>query len=249
MKPFIGVTSDFHEELLEGRPWNSNRLLTSYSDALVAAGGIPVILPLASPEIVEGLLSRLDGLILSGGNDIPPDALGEPPHPKAEPMPLRRWDSECLWLDWAVRLNVPVLGICLGMQVMNVVAGGKMIQDIPDLLPNSLVHGTPNRLHRHQVEIAPSSRLAALAPALKIEITSSHHQAVRDVPPPYQVTARSEDGVIEAIEDPRHEFHVGVQWHPERDILQPNWLLQGFVRHCATQRSGSDSRTSVGTRA
>jgi putative glutamine amidotransferase len=134
------------------------------------------------------------------------------------------------------------------MQVMNVAAGGRMIQDIPDLLPNSLVHGTPSRLHRHEVDIAPGSRLAALAPALRVEITSSHHQAIHDVPARYRVTATSVDGVIEAIEDPTFEFLVGVQWHPERDISQPNWLLQGFGSHCAKKRGLLDSRATASAR-
>ena len=232
MKPIIGVTSDLVVETNQGRPWNSNRLLISYSEAVIAAGGIPVVLPLASPEICDPMLGRLDGIILSGGNDIPAEVLGEPPHPKIEPLPIERWESERLWLTAALTMDKPVLGICLGMQVMNVVAGGKMIQDIPDQRPGSLVHGTPTRLHRHTIEISPATRLAELAPARSVEITSSHHQAIRDVPPPYRLAATSPDGLVEAIEHPDKNFVIGVQWHPERDPNQPDWLLQAFVRHC-----------------
>lgn len=234
MRPILGITSDLIIRTnREGRPWNSNRLLTSYSTAIVAAGGVPLVLPLATPEICESTLRRIDGIILSGGKDIPPQVLGEPPHPKVKPLPMERWDSERMWLETALAMDKPVLGICLGMQVMNVVAGGGMVQDIPDQRPGSLVHGTPSRLDRHTVTIEPQTRLAELAPSLTVEITSSHHQCVRDVPAPYRLAATSEDGVIEAIERPDKDFVLGVQWHPERDAAQPNWLLRGFVRHCA----------------
>lgn len=234
MKPIIGITTDLLIETNQGRPWNSSRLLTSYCDAVTTAGGAPVLLPLASPDLCEAMLERIDGIILSGGNDIPPEVLGEPAHPKVEALPMARWNSENLWLSTAIDLDKPLLGVCLGMQIMNVVAGGGMIQDIPDQRPGSLVHGTPSRLHRHEVEIVRGTRLAELAPASKVEITSSHHQGIRSVPPPYRLAAISPDGVIEAIEHPDKDFVIGVQWHPERDPRQPDWLLQAFVRHCAS---------------
>ena len=233
MRPLIGISSDLLVETNQGRPWNSNRLLTSYSDALVAGGAIPVVLPLASPDIAEAMLARIDGIILSGGNDIPPEVLGEAAHPKVEPLPMARWESERLWLETALAMDKPLLGICLGMQVMSVAAGGRMIQDIPSLRPGSLVHGTPSRLHRHTVEITAGTRLAELAPASTVEITSSHHQAIEAAPPLYRSAAISPDGIIEAIEHPEREFAIGVQWHPERDPRQPDWLLQAFARHCA----------------
>ncbi|HRI88042.1 MAG TPA: gamma-glutamyl-gamma-aminobutyrate hydrolase family protein [Candidatus Hydrogenedentes bacterium] len=234
MKPLIGITSDLVIEQNQGRPWNSSRLLTSYCDAIVAAGGVPVPLPLAAEPICEPLLARLDGLILSGGNDIPPEVLGEPAHPKVEALPMDRWNSERLWLLTAQEMDKPILGICLGMQVMNVVAGGKMVQDIPDQRPGSQVHGTPNRLHRHEVALKPGTRLAALASAPTVEITSSHHQCVVNVPAPYSLAATSADGIVEAFEHPGKSFEIGVQWHPERDPHQPDWLLQAFVNHCAS---------------
>ncbi|MBM3290507.1 MAG: gamma-glutamyl-gamma-aminobutyrate hydrolase family protein [Candidatus Hydrogenedentes bacterium] len=233
MIPVIGITSDLLVETNQGRPWNSNRLLTSYCDAIVKAGGVPIVLPLASEAICGPMLRRIDGIILSGGNDIPPEVLGEPAHPKVEPLPMARWESERLWLETALAADKPLLGICLGMQIMCVAAGGRMIQDIPSLRPGSLVHGTPSRLHRHTVDITPGTRLAQLAPAATVEITSSHHQAIEQVPTPYRPAAASPDGLIEACEHPGRAFAIGVQWHPERDPHQPDWLLQGFIEHCA----------------
>lgn len=239
MKPLIGVTSDLVIDTNEGRPWNSSRLLTSYCEAIVAAGGAPVILPLGSPDICEPTLDRLDGIILSGGEDIPAEILGEPAHARATPLPIQRWESETAWLQSALTMDKPLLGICLGMQIMAVVAGGKMFQDIPDERPGSLVHGTPSRLHRHEIEILPGTRLAEIAPKAKIEITSSHHQAIKTVPAPYRLAASSTDGLIEAFEHPEKDFAIGVQWHPERDPRQPDWLLQSFVRHCARASTSS----------
>lgn len=234
MKPLIGITSEFVPNSLQGVPWNANHLLSSYCSGVIAAGGLPVILPTAAEGIVEPILDKLDGVILSGGNDdIPAEILGEPQHPASVPLPMRRWESECQWLSRALAMEKPILGVCLGMQVMNVAAGGGMFQDIPDQCPGSRIHGDESRMLRHEVQILPGTRLAALAPAARVEIVSSHHQAIRAVPPGFQLAAKSDDGIIEAIERCDRDFVLGVQWHPERDLSPPNWLLTAFVRHCS----------------
>lgn len=235
MRPLIGITADLEEASNLGRPWNRSELWTNYISAFEKAGANPVILPLAPAQNAQDLIGRLDGLVLSGGDDIPADALGEPLHPKAKPMARARWESECRWLEAALAMNKPVLGICLGMQIMNVAAGGKMIQDIPDQWPGAIPHGEPGTLQRHCVRAVEDTLLASLAPVPEFEVTSSHHQAVRDVPAPFRVAAVSPDGIIEAIEDPSRAFAVGVQWHPERHPVHPDWLLQVFVRHCANR--------------
>ncbi|GMV90822.1 MAG: gamma-glutamyl-gamma-aminobutyrate hydrolase [Candidatus Hydrogenedentota bacterium] len=238
MKPLIGVTSEFLPGVLQGVPWNANHLLSSYCTGVIHAGGLPIILPTAEPGIVEPILDRLDGIILSGGNDdIPAHLLGEPQHPASVPLPMERWESETRWLEGAMALEKPILGICLGMQVMNVVAGGGMIQDIPDQRPGSGTHGDESRMLRHEVAIQRETRLAALAPSERITITSSHHQAIREVPSGFRLAAVSDDGIIEAMERTDREFVIGVQWHPERDPSQPNWLLLAFIRHCSLASS------------
>jgi putative glutamine amidotransferase len=234
MKPLIGITSEFIPNTLQGIPWNASLLLTSYYTGVIHAGGLPVILPAADPGIVDDILRRLDGIILSGGNDdIPGEVLGEPQHPASVPLPMERWASECRWLEGALTVDKPILAICLGMQVMNVAAGGGMIQDIPDQCHHAGVHGDDSRMLRHEVRIEPGSKLATLAPAERITITSSHHQAIHDVPSGFRLAATSDDGIIEAIERVDREFVIGVQWHPERDLSPPNWLLSAFTRHCA----------------
>lgn len=242
MKPLIGITSEFVPRTLCGRPWNSSTLLTNYTKGVKDAGGAAVILPLADVETAKSILGRLDGLILSGGNDdIPAAVLGEEQHPASSPLPMERWESECLWLQTALNQDKPVLGICLGMQVMNVYAGGSMIQDIPDQCPGSGIHGDETRMYQHDVDLVEGTQLRSIAPGPVVRITSSHHQAIRSAPDGYRLAAISPDGVIEAIEDPRREFVIGVQWHPERTQDGPSWLLEGFVRHCSAKMSSAAS--------
>ncbi len=233
MKPLIGITGELEEPSDGGRPWGTQGLLENYHSAIFAAGALPVTLSLAEDGLCEPLLKRLDGLILSGGlPDIPAEALGEDQHPASDPMPIRRWHSEKEWFETAARLDKPILGICLGMQLMHVLSGGKMTQDIPSQIEGTTDHTSKTYMLQHDVIIEPGSRLAELAPALRTPITSAHHQAVRDVQSPYIVTARSEDGIIEAIEDPTQPFRIGIQWHPERTLIQPDWLLTAFAHHC-----------------
>ena len=232
-KPVIGITSDFVNDTLGGRPWNSVTLLCQYTDALTLAGGLPVILPLANADNVRDYLDRLDGILLSGGvADIPADVLGEKPHPTTTPISRLRWDSECLWLRTALDLDKPILGVCLGMQIMNVIAGGKIVQDIPSQWSNAGPHTDASRRHPHEVEVKSGTILAGMAPSNRVTVTSAHHQAITNVPAPYEVSAKTDDGIVEAIEDPAKRFVVGVQWHPERNPEQPDWLLSAFVRYC-----------------
>ncbi len=229
MKPLIGITATLRLSDLDGLPSNKHTLRTAYTEAIIAAGGAPVILPLATEETARATVSCLDGLILSGGSDIPSEAFGFVPHPNCNYMPDERWKSECLWLRAAEELGVPVLGICLGMQVINVAGGGSLIQDLPTARPDAQPHAGPGIGVRHEVLVEKDSWLA-VAPSLIITVSSAHHQAVDRVAEGYRVTGRARDGVIEAIEHNGLPFVAGVQWHPERFPDQPNWLLERFVK-------------------
>lgn len=235
MRPLIGISTELLPDHLEGRGWFNNALLTGYADGIDTAGGIPVLLPLARHSFAREALHRLDGLILSGGLDIPSDVLGKPPHQNDEPMLPERWPSERLWFETALALDKPILGICLGMQIMGVAAGADLIQDIPTQWRNPIIHSADLGRHRHDVQIEAGTRLAALAPSLTVSITSSHHQALGEVPKGYRLAATSSDGIIEAIERPDRDFVIGVQWHPERHPDQPSWLLKAFIDHCASR--------------
>ncbi len=233
MKPLIGVTSNVS---LPKDPARGDATLTlkfQYMKAFAEAGAAPIILPAATDAIAGEILARLDGLVLSGGQDIPPERYGAQPHPSCTYMPPIRWESEALWLRTARKLHVPVLGICLGMQVINVVSGGSLIQDIPSMRLGSLPHAGPDPGVEHSVAIEPGSRLAAMAHAAEKTVMSSHHQAVDRLAEGFRVTAKSSDGLFEAMESTGKDFLLGVQWHPERCVDQPNWLLQGFVDVCA----------------
>ena len=212
---------------------SAHLLLTSYTEALKSAGGLPVVLPLASEAASEDTLRRLDGLMLTGDlRDVPPSVLGQEPHRKSKPTSMERWESDARWLKTARALGTPVLAICFGMQLLNVVEGGSILQDLPDLLPEAGPHLTPELDLDHRVTIEEGTLLASMAPALQPSVRSTHHQAVADAAPEYRVVARADDGVIEAIEHPHEAFVLGVQWHPEMGAKQPDWLLESFVRHC-----------------
>lgn len=233
MSALIGITSEFKPRTIAGRAWNAHLLYADYTEALRAAGGLPVVLPMAHGETCEGTLERLDGLILTGDvRDVPPSVLNERPHSTVEAMPLERWESECLWLETAKVMGLPTLCICVGMQIMNAVEGGTLIQDLPGLRPECHDHNAEDFMCQHEVTVTGGTRLAELAPSSRVTITSSHHQAVDAVAPGYRVSARSDDGVVEAIEGESDAFLLGVQWHPERNLEQPDWLLLGFARHC-----------------
>ena len=232
-KPLIGITSEFRPNALPVASLSAHVLFTSYTEAVKTAGGLPLVLPLASEATSEDTLRRLDGLLLTGDRrDVPPSVLGQAPHPTSKPMSMERWESDVRWLKSARSLGTPVLAICFGMQLLNIVEGGSIVQDIPDLLPEAGPHITPELDLDHRVTLEEGSLLASMAPALQPSVRSTHHQAVAEAAPEYRVVARADDGVIEAIEHPDEAFVLGVQWHPEMGATQPDWLLEGFVRHC-----------------
>ena len=228
-RPLIGVTMALDV------PECRMRVMNHYATALERAGADCVYLPLATPALCASMVPRLDGLILSGGGDIPEHMLHEPLHPASKPIPRERWDSECRWLNTALAREIPVLGVCLGMQILCVAAGGTILQDIPSQRPGALAHRSDREDLLHPVHIDKGSRLAHFARTEEALVTSSHHQAVINVPSPYGVTARTPDGIIEGIEREGNAFVVGAQWHPERNPGQPDWLLLGFTAACAAR--------------
>ena len=230
--PLIGITCGTCVATNPEKDEPTFRLNVSYVNAVQAAGGIPVAIPYARPETARELLSRLDGLILSGGEDIPADVLGVPSHPACKYLNKARWDSDSLWYTTARELGLPVLGICLGMQTLCVVSGAKLIADIPTEVPHAIAHRGSAPDVPHSVTIPPDSWLADIAKTTQVTVMSNHHQAVMTIPNELTVTALAPDGIIEAVESVAGSFAVGVQWHPERSPEQPDWLLRGFVNHC-----------------
>jgi len=199
--PRIGVVHQGHEEKLG-----------AYVERCRRAGAETEVLPWDGDP--EADATRFDGLVLCGGDDVDPRRFGEEVHPTVELADPRRDDYEIRIVRRAAEAGVPLLGVCRGGQVMNVALGGTLVQHVPDL-PGALRHrgGT-----RHEVEFVPGTALHALAGRDRAEVNSYHHQAAGRVAPGLRVSARSSDGVVEALEgDPVAGFLVGVQWHPERD--------------------------------
>jgi putative glutamine amidotransferase len=213
IKPIIGIGSDIQSP--EGHRERAFTYLT-YVEAVRRAGAIPVLIP-PQPENAEQLMRELDGFLLAGGDDCDPAAYGEQRHPTVEPvMDPRRQANDLALAEAARKHEVPMLGICLGLQVMNVAAGGTLIQDIDSEHDTEIRHASiPEDRARHDVIIEQGTRLASVLPAVELNVNSSHHQAVRKVGQGLRVTALAPDGVVEGLEDPRHPFYLGVQWHPE----------------------------------
>ena len=212
----------------------------AYIEAITAAGGLPVVVPpQADVELAAELTARVDGLLFTGGRDVDPRRYGQVPHAAAELLDPRReaWDMQLL--ECALRHpSLPVFGICLGIQELNVALGGTLIQHVPDL-GGSLDHRAPETGEcLHPVTLCQSTRLAALLGGKTQQVTTRHHQAVDRVGKGLVVAARAEDGLVEALEWAlAGRFVVGVQWHPERNADSPasQALFEAFVAACASR--------------
>ncbi len=212
MKPLIGIASDVQE--VEGAR-DRAFAYTTYIDSLRRAGAIPVLIP-PQPENAAEIVEALDGLLLAGGEDCDPSLYGEEALPSVEPMDPRRQANDLTLARVARERGIPTLGICLGLQVMNVAAGGTLVQDIDSQLETEIRHASiPENRARHDVIVEKGTRLAGIVPAIELNVNSSHHQAIKDVAEGLRVTAHAPDGIVEGLEDSRHPFYLGVQWHPE----------------------------------
>jgi putative glutamine amidotransferase len=245
VKPVIGIGSDIHHK--EGKR-DRAFVYTTYTEALRRAGAIPLLIP-PQPENADELLSRVDGLILAGGFDCDPSLYGEDAHESVEPMDARRQENDLALAEAARKHNVPTLGICLGLQMMNVSAGGTLIQDIASQHDTEIEHASiPEDRARHDVIIEQGTQLASMVPAAELNVNSSHHQAISKVGEGLRVNAHAPDGIIEGLEDPRHPFYVGVQWHPE-DMggeSSASTLFAAFLRACVEYAKTKREMSPVG---
>jgi putative glutamine amidotransferase len=217
-RPRIGITMRLE---IETRRFYLGR---DYSEAIEAAGAVPVHLPLIpTREYVEAAVAELDGVFLPGSDsDVDPFIFGEEPHPNLKKVVPEKDITDRLVLEAAETRNLPVLGICYGMQALNVARGGTLIQDITSQVEGGLKHdqGKPMERPSHSIEIDRESILGSLRSIAtnghSICVNSHHHQAVRDIGRDLRAVAWAKDGVIECIEDTRPDrFVLGVQWHPE----------------------------------
>lgn len=229
-KPLIGIGSDVLQ--IEGER-DRAFVYTTYVEALRRAGALPVLIP-PQPENAAELVESLDGILLAGGEDCDPALYGQERHPQVVDLLDERRQSNDLALAKVAReRGIPTLGICLGLQVMNVASGGTLVQDIDSQVETEIQHASmPADRARHDVMVQEGTKLASIVPAVELNVNSSHHQAIADVAEGLRVTAHAPDGIVEGLEDPRHPFYVGVQWHPE-DMAgegSANTLFAAFVQ-------------------
>lgn len=248
MRPIIGICANYSTDDrvgvnsglgLPGQEWQV--LADDYIKAVERAGGIPLILPVTErPETLLSVLSKLDGILFSGGTDIDPRYYGEWPGPALGVIDPRR-DRHEIELAKTVlsEMDMPVLGICRGCQLLNVASGGTLYQDLQLERPEGLFHThlkSPKYHPVHPVSIKPGSRLHAIFGREELEVNSFNHQAIKRVGGGFEVTMTAPDGLVEGIEMPGERFVVAVQWHPEMMIdRHPDYLVlfQAFVKACA----------------
>lgn len=230
--PLIGITSC--------------RKLEDYRQAVLHAGGeVRILEPSAS---VEEALAGIDGLLLTGGEDMAPAQYGEAPHPSVVDVNPARDELEMGLVAAARARNLPIFGICRGIQVLNVAGGGSLVQDIPSQVPGALNHSLKVPQHEpyelaHEIWVEKDSLLSTLMgdrlSADACDVNSRHHQAVKTLAPGYRVSATAPDGIIEAIEDPGARFCLGVQWHPENFWRTGEFrsLFEGFLEAATASRA------------
>jgi len=234
-RPIIGVTLD--SEVPGGYsklPWYALR--ENYCNAVATCGGLPVALP-HEPDLAADYLGLLDGVIVTGGAfDVDPVLYGGGPRHQTVRLKERRTSFEWALTKGAVEQDLPLLGICGGQQLLNVVLGGTLIQHIPDAVPEALLHEQPNPRTEpgHDVLVVGGTLLHRITGMGRFPVNSAHHQAAERVANGIVVSATAEDGVIEAIEDPSRRFCLGVQWHPEYRISAGDTaILTAFITAAA----------------
>jgi len=240
-RPLIGIT--VNRDYDRGRLW----LPYAYSRRIEEAGALPLLLPpMDDPAAAAALAGSLQGLLLSGGGDLAPLYYGENPHPLLDEVDPQRDAWEYALAGAALARHLPVLGICRGLQLLNVLLGGTLIPDISR--GGSMQHWqkAPRSYPSHSVEILPQTRLAEILGEGHIAVNSFHHQAPGAVAPGLKKAAVAPAGVIEALEDPRHPFLLGVQWHPEALEHPASALLfRAFVDAAALFSSCDPAATTV----
>jgi putative glutamine amidotransferase len=216
MKPVIGITTT-QSKTVYGQP--TVMLMQSYINAVMQAGGVPILIPsLIAEDGWDTVYSRVDGILFSGGGDIGLEHSPGEPHPRIDEVDPARDSIELKMVRVAASDGKPFLGICRGCQIMNVALGGDLYTHIPDQLPNALDHSYPGNMRTvlvHEVKIEEGTYLAEIFGEPILKVNSLHHQGLKEIAPSLRVAGYAPDGLVEAIELPDHPFGLAVQWHPE----------------------------------
>jgi putative glutamine amidotransferase len=243
-RPRIGITMRI--ELETDRFY----LGRDYSEAVEAAGGLPVLIPLIPrPDYINAVMEDLDGVLLPGSNsDMDPQRYGREPHPLLGVVHPEKDETDLLVLAEIETRALPLFAICFGAQALNVARGGTLIQDIISQLPGAIKHeqGAPRDRHSHRVRVLEDSRLGQIANVATAPVNSHHHQAIETTGRELIATAWAADGLIEAVEDSRGDrFALGVQWHPELGWEQDQFSQALFNRFVAEARSYATRKQST----
>jgi putative glutamine amidotransferase len=216
-KPLIGLNADYRAAKKDAPAFTY--VAAGYYDAIRQAGGIPIVLPPTADEAeMNRLLDLVDGLVLVGGADLDPRRDGYMLHPCVRPLDQRREEFDRHLMRLVAKRQLPVFGVGVGMQLINVTQGGTLFLHVPEDLPKALPHkDLIDPAHRHGLEVVPGSLMERVYGDGEIRVNSLHHMAVDDVAPGFMVTARCPDGVVEAIESTTSWLAFGTQFHPESD--------------------------------
>ncbi|HEU0003741.1 MAG TPA: gamma-glutamyl-gamma-aminobutyrate hydrolase family protein [Ktedonobacteraceae bacterium] len=246
MRPLIGIPC--HADYLDGsrRPVYCNN--RAYVHAIEYAGGVPILIPILHDfTMLDTLLPRLDGLLLSGGVDIDPALYREAPHRLCDTPDAELDEIELKLASWALQEDVPTLGVCRGMQVLNVALDGTLYQDIDDLRPDSLHHSRRDQARdflAHRVNVLPGSRVEQLLGPGSFMVNSLHHQAVHQPGRGVVISGTADDGIPEMLEIPGRRFVVAAQFHPEEIYMKESTcarLFASFVQACRVDAEVEDA--------
>jgi len=224
VKPLIGITTDFKDK--------HNSIEEVYSQAVTKHDGLPVLIPTVEnqTEYLTSIVSRIDGLLIPGSRDMDPKHYNEEPHPKLNPMNEERTAAEYIVLESALDKKLPILGICGGMQFINVFFGGSLHQDIQDILENPLIHV---KGAVHPLKLNEKSELYGIIRKNDFIVNSYHHQAINKIGKGLKTTAHTSDGIVEGLESEEH-FLQAVQWHPElEDSEISKKIFESFISKCS----------------
>lgn len=243
IRPRIGITMRI--ELATDRFY----LARHYSEAVEAAGGLPVHIPLIpDSDFIKGIMDNLDGLLLPGSDsDVDPQRYGHEPHPQLGSVHPIKDETDLLALAEVETRRLPLFAICFGIQSLNVARGGTLIQDIGSQYPNAIKHeqGQPRERHSHRVRLLEDSVLGQMAKSENVPVNSHHHQAIETLGRELVATAWAPDGIVEAVEDPRSDrFVLGVQWHPEMGWEKDELSRALFNRFVSEAGAFATSKTS-----
>ncbi|MEK3933687.1 gamma-glutamyl-gamma-aminobutyrate hydrolase family protein [Sporosarcina sp. FSL W7-1349] len=239
MKPVIGLTSNMN---VDGK----HEIDPEYMAAILLAGGLPFIIPADVEQEAEQAASLLDGLVLTGGKDIDPQCYGEEPHPKLGEVSPARDRMEIALVGQMKAADKPILGICRGIQLLNVAFGGDLFQDVEGQMDRPVLQHAqraPRSHPSHTVKLESGSVLEEIVGEPLLQVNSFHHQSVKRVAASLRISAFSNDGIVEAIEGREGNFLLGVQWHPERLAVAGDApslrIFNSFIQACAKRRDKS----------